>query len=136
VLARRALPDGGGGVMLHQRSEWTSTPAAGSPWQAAPRGVCIHWNGPPVAKAPALTLAADRRYHVDTKGWADIAYNLAVDQLGDVWIARGLDYRSSANGTSELNHQYVAVLALIGQGQEPTPAMLAGLRAARRLVLE
>jgi hypothetical protein len=102
------------------------------------RGAAIHWNGPAVPRSaltdPRNYLEGVRRYHTSTKGWSDIAYNLAVDQTGDVWVLRGLDHRSAANGGTTVNARYVAVLAILGEGQEPTDAMLAGLRHAAGMV--
>jgi hypothetical protein len=127
-------------VTVHPRSDWTGVRAADSnPFTPSEiRGTVIHWNGPAVPRSaltdPRNYLEGVRRYHTSTKGWSDIAYNLAVDQTGDVWVLRGLDHRSAANGGTTVNARYVAVLAILGQGQEPTAAVLAGLRQAAGMV--
>jgi hypothetical protein len=128
--------------VIRPRSDWTST-TSGCTTEFVPSevdGVAVHWNGTWVTLSPDAQLRADRNFHVNTRGWCDIAYNLAVDQNGDVWVCRGLDLRSSANGSLDSNRRYVAVVALLGQNadgsavQVPTPAMLDGLRKAVEIV--
>jgi len=121
---------------MHPRSDWTSTPAANAhPFDPSKvEGVAVHWNGPAVPQSaltdPRSYLEGVRRYHVNTPGWSDIAYNLAADQTGDAWDLRGLAHMSGANGDTDANTRFVAVLAILGQGQEPTEAMLDGIRFA------
>ena len=121
-------------MTLHPRSDWTSVPAANAhPFEPSQvKGLCVHWNGPPVPRSaftdPRAYLRALRRFHVNTNGWSDIAYNFAVDQTGDVWVLRGMRHRSSANGNLRVNARWVAVLAIIGQGQHPSSHMLGGIR--------
>lgn len=74
-----------------------------------------------------------RRYHVKNNGWSDIAYNLAVDNAGRIWDLRGLGHLSAANGDEDVNMKYLAIVALIGEGQKPTPEMLIGIRKAVRM---
>lgn len=128
-------------MTVHPRSDWTRVPAA----DAHPivpgsiEGAALHWNGPAVPKSalkdPRSFLEGVRRYHTGVKRWSDIAYNVAVDQLGDEWELRGLDHYSGANGTTYLNHRYLAVFFIIGEGQEPSPEMIAGgARAIARIL--
>jgi len=122
--------------MIRSRSDWTDTSPVGSSFEPRlVRGVAIHWQGVRVdpATPTADILRADRRYHI-SKGWRDIAYNLAVDLAGDLWIARGLERRSTANGSTESNRTHAALVALLGPGQQPSAAMLAGIRAGIALV--
>ena len=123
--------------MVHARSEWTTRPPRSTtPYVASEvKGAAIHWLGPPASNAdvPAL-LRGIQSFHMNTNGWSDVAYNLAVDQRGDVWVLRGLNVRSAANGNATVNRQYVAVVALLGQGQKPSADMMRGLRDAVMLV--
>lgn len=80
----------------------------------------------------ARFLEAIRRHHVHTNGWSDIAYQQAVDQRGRRWMLRGWGLRSAANGGTQANAGWGAVVALVGQGQEPTEDMLRGLADARQ----
>ena len=118
------------------RSAWTSVP----PRYVTPltpaevQGVAIHWNGPAVPNvSTAAYLRGIMNYH-RAKGWADVAYNFAVDQKGDLWELRGVRARSGANGSTSANRTHVAILACIGEGQRPTAAMLQGIRDAVALV--
>lgn len=117
---------------MHARSEWGAKP----PVNALPRfdhrlrGIAVHWNGPAVTGSTPAVLRADQRYHQETKGWSDIAYNLAVDQAGEIWEARGLGVRSGANGSTEANVTHGAVVCLLGEGQVPSHPMLQGLKLA------
>lgn len=120
------------------RSAWTSAPASRGALLVAPVGVAVHWNGPPVSAAAyrgdraavAAYLEAVRRLHTRTNGWSDIAYQAAVDSEGRLWTLRGWRRCSAANGDVIPNRRWGAILAVLGQGQEPTDAMLDGLRDA------
>jgi len=60
---------------------------------------------------PARILAA-QRYHMEEKGWLDIAYNHLFCRHGFVFVGRGFGVRSAANGTTEANDSYFAVCFL------------------------
>lgn len=123
------------------RSAWT-THAAAAPALLDPdevAGLAVHWEGTPVPAAVAKAvdeaavarhLEGIRRFHTEGRGWSDIAYQFAVDNQGRRWELRGWRLQSAANGDQLVNQRYGAVLALLGQGQAATPAMLDGLRDA------
>jgi hypothetical protein len=62
-------------------------------------------------------------YHMDTQGWSDIAYNLAVCEHGYIFEGRGKGKGSGANGTSDANHNYPSICALVGEN-DPQPTAL------------
>jgi hypothetical protein len=72
----------------------------------------------------ARALRGWQDYHMDDRGWSDIAYQVAVDMAGRAWNLRGLTFKSAANGDQTVNHQYGAILLVIGSGQTPTGAMI------------
>lgn len=123
---------------LLPRSAWTETGPASSGRLVRPVGLAVHWVGlavPPAVEraekaAVARYLEAIRRTH-RAKGWSDIAYQEAVDQAGRRWRLRGWELRSAANGDTVPNARFGAVVALIGQGQRPSHAMLRGLAESR-----
>lgn len=70
-------------------------------------------------------------YHMDTKGWADIAYNWVVCPHGYVFEGRGWGKRSAANGANGCNSVYHAVCYLGGDGDPFTDQAKAGFNACR-----
>lgn len=53
-----------------------------------------------------------QRFHQETRGWSDIAYNWLVCRHGVIYEGRGWGVRSAANGTDEGNDGYHAVCYL------------------------
>lgn len=119
-----------------ERAAWTTAPAAGDPLDPARvRGVALHWPGSaapigdPGREAVARRLEGYRRFHTTAgRGWADFAYNAAVDQAGRVWDGRGVGRRSAGNGAAGPNAEYLALLLLVGRGEDPSDAMRAAVR--------
>jgi hypothetical protein len=132
-------------VRILPRSAWTKTPRPADlvPLDADDvRGLALHWPGTtaPIGPASQTAIAARlegyRRDHVHTNGWADIAYQAAVDQAGRIWHLRGLANRSAANGDTGPNRHWGAVVVLVGPGEDLTPACLAALRHLWRIWLD
>lgn len=125
---------------IHPRSRWTSTrsdaPAARG---GEIVGVALHYPGTPGTiglesdQATAARLEGYRKQHVDVNGWSDIAYNVAVDQQGNLWTGRGVSRQAGANGTRAANRSRGAILALVGNDEEPSARMIAGILYAVRL---
>jgi hypothetical protein len=119
------------------RSAWGArAPKAGPGSLTVSRviGAVIHWPGT-ASKTPITSLAAVasalrgwQAYHMDTRGWSDIAYQVAVDQEGRAWMLRGLRTQSGANGNAELNEDYGAILLVLIAGEQPSAAMKATVR--------
>ena len=120
------------------RSAWGARPPEGktSLVRAEVDGIAIHWPGS--ARIDAAGDAGARRvasalrgwqdYHMDDRGWSDIAYQIAVDQAGRAWTLRGLNIRSGANGNSDVNRRYGAILLILGPGEQPSALMKATVR--------
>lgn len=96
-------------------------------------GWLIHYGGPPQR---ANTLAASiarwrswQQYHMGHHKWVDLAYTVGVDQIGNALAGRGFFVRTAANGTSDANGRYYAVAAILGEGETPSPEMIAALAA-------
>jgi hypothetical protein len=127
----------------HARSEWTSTGASGDTLPGTLlRGVAVHWPGtsqdvigdPGKAKI-AERLRHYRDYHVKTKGWRDIGYNIAIDQAGRVWMLRSTQWKGNLVGAHcaspanrDANREYVGVLLLLGDKESLSSAMVAAFR--------
>jgi hypothetical protein len=121
------------------RSAWNARPARGSTGlvPAAVDGTGIHWPGmaKPINAAGATgqarvasALRGWQSYHMDGRGWSDIAYQVAVDQAGRAWTLRGLNIRSGANGDADVNRRYGAILLILAPGEKPSAAMIGTVR--------
>ena len=128
-------------MVILPRSSWTKSGPARPVTRLVSSevfGIAVHWPGTagaigdPGQRAIAGRLEGYRTYHVDVRGWSDIAYNYAIDQAGRVWHLRGLAVRSAANGDEYVNRKYLAVLFLVGPGEHPTDAMLASFSDLRK----
>ncbi len=121
------------------RAAWGARPSRGaSPLVAAEvDGTALHWPG--MAKSidatgdagkarVASALRGWQDYHMDVRGWSDIAYQVAVDQAGRAWTLRGLTTRSAANGDADVNSRYGALLLVLAPGETPSEAMEATVR--------
>jgi hypothetical protein len=96
-------------------------------------GIAVHWPGTTDRHTTQADVAEALRgwqdYHMDGRGWSDIAYQVAVDQAGRAWTLRGLGVRSAANGDADVNRRYGALLLVLAVGEQPSAAMLATARA-------
>lgn len=122
--------------MTHfNRSEWGGRPPRDryrlDPLRVA--GVALHWPGTTKRLGSVAAVSGALRswqdYHMDVKGWSDIAYQIAVDQLGNTYGLRGLRYRSAANGDANVNAVHGAFLLVVAIGEAPSPAMVKTVRA-------
>jgi hypothetical protein len=113
------------------------------------QGFVIHHNGPPAncLNRPHSRCIqywnAVRSYHVDTRGWSDIAYSFGVCPHGTRFVGRGWDKPQFANGADVVgvdngkDSEWYTVLVFLGwepnaEGvpvdEEPTPQMVEGVR--------
>lgn len=96
-------------------------------------GVALHWPGilDPLTNVDQVcaALRSWQGYHMDVKGWSDIAYQVAVDQAGNTYGLRGLRYRSGANGDQTTNVMYGAFLLVVAIGEQPTGTMVKAVRS-------
>jgi hypothetical protein len=60
----------------------------------------------------AARVRGIQRYHMESQGWLDAAYNHVLCGHGFVFVVRGFGARSAANGTTEANDRYFAVCFL------------------------
>lgn len=110
---------------LVTRAQWGARPRKGSPTPLHPTGATAHWEGPHMGTFPHDTCPGKVRqiqaFHMDTRGWNDIAYNAVVCPHGYVYEGRGPGARSAANGTDTGNDNDAAVCYLGGEGDPFTP---------------
>lgn len=114
------------------RSDWGARPASYvKPLDYSQvRDLIVHYPGTasPIARDDESIRRALRGwqdYHIDKKGWSDLAYNVAVDQMGRVWEGRGYDRRDGA--TSGRGGTSMSILGMVANNEAPTEQMLAGI---------
>ena len=122
-------------MTIISRAEWGARQAHGGPGPLDPAqviGLAFHW---PAMSKPirgtanvARALRGWQAYHMDGRGWSDIAYQVAVDQDGDEYELRGLRTQSGANGDTDVNERFGAVLLILAPGEKPSKAMVATVR--------
>jgi hypothetical protein len=127
-------------MQILERKDWTSSRTPPGLARMRPDeviGLAVHWPGMTARTAPSARgavaglLEGWRRYHVDTRGWSDIAYPAAIDQEGRTWLLRGLHYRSAANGDQRVNRLWTAVVLIIGADEVPSDPMIDAVRRWR-----
>lgn len=84
-----------------------------------------HWNGPKVTVkgrtdwdhdvCPVL-LRGIQNFHMDSRGWNDIAYNFVECIHGIIFEGRGLNVWNGANGTNAGNRGSHALMWMAGEG--------------------
>lgn len=104
---------------LVKRSAWGARlPRGVTPLNPAQvKGVAVHYTGMDSDRVWDHAYCASRvrgiqRFHMDTRGWQDIAYNFLVCQHGYVFEGRGFGVRSAGQGTDAGNDGYHAVCFL------------------------
>lgn len=123
-------------MKLITRAEWGGR-AVNPPTNFTPErgGVTVHYAGNP---SPDLsthagcyaTWRASERYHIDTRGYAAIAYGFGACIHGYVFEGRGLHKRNAANGTDEGNQNYYSVQAMVGPDNPVTDGLLTAIADA------
>lgn len=113
--------------------------------------IVIHWGGltdpdgpdniPSEAEEAAI-MRGWQRYHIDTKGWFDIAYNTGVGNTGLTYRARGNNRSGATSGDWDgdgipTNHEGYAIVWIGGANGEPSPQALSSMgRIVRELMAD
>lgn len=96
------------------------------------RGVGIHWVGPSQGKWShdkcAGKVKGIQNFHMDSRGWADIAYSHLACPHGYIFEGRKWGTRTAANGTNDGNNYYHAICYLGGEGDPFTDAAKTAMR--------
>ncbi len=106
-------------MQLVTRGQWGARP----PRSVTPLDIdmaSVHWEGPRMGTFGHDECAAKMRgfqaFHMDSHGWADVAYNAVVCPHGHVFEGRGRGVRSAANGDANANSASYAVCYMGGEG--------------------
>jgi|ERR671925_23460 N-acetyl-anhydromuramyl-L-alanine amidase AmpD len=122
------------------RTQWRARPPTSSGVRLVRgdvRGVCLHWPGSSdVLRGDdvAAALRGWQRYHVEQRGWRDIAYNYACDQQGRIWTCRGVNLRGAANGSQVANGAYLSVVCVVAQAEPVSPELVTAMHLLIRYV--
>ena len=78
---------------VHLRTEWGARAMNGTPSYASSLKLAVvhhsaSGNTYTQAQVPSV-LRSIQAYHMDGRGWSDIAYNFVVDKFGTIWEGRG-----------------------------------------------
>lgn len=125
------------GVELLTRSEWGARARRSSTSVHPTFGCAGHWQGSTSAwpwdhSVCASIVRGIQRYHMDSRGWVDIAYNALTCPHGYAFEGRGRQVRSAAQGTTDGNNRALAVCDLAGPGVPLT----AGSKRAQRAAMD
>ncbi len=120
-------------MKLITRAQWGARAPRARPAEDFTGGTA-HWEGPHMGTFPHASCPAKIRgiqaFHMDARGWSDIAYNAVVCPHGYVFEGRGRNVRSAANGTNVGNDSDAAVCYLGGEGDPFTPEGAAAMADA------
>lgn len=130
-------------MAYYSRSSWTNVRKGGTTLAGTGRTmteIYIHYPGQPGTigiesfQATKNRLEGYRKQHKNANGWADFAYNLVVDQKGNIWEGRGIDKQSGANGGTRSNRSGQAILVLVGNNEAPSSLCVRGIQEAIRMI--
>jgi len=96
------------------------------------RGGCaVHWGGGRqninTHAGCIATWQAWQRFHMETRGWVDIAYTMGFCNHGYVFAGRGFGVRTAAQGTTDGNNRFYAFVWIGGEGQTVSKDALSAL---------
>jgi hypothetical protein len=113
------------------RAEWGARPPSSSPsYGSELKLAVVHHsataNGYTRAQVPSI-IRSIQAFHMDGRGWSDIAYNFVVDPWGGIWEGRagGVDELVTGAHAMGFNTNTVGIVGLgTFESTSPTPAML------------
>jgi hypothetical protein len=116
------------------RANWNAKPPKWKETIKTSKGMFIHYNGPAVNNAVLQGdyesvkrfLQGIQNFHMNTRGWPDIAYSWCVDSVGRIWELRGW----AVAGAHTLNHNWDshAIFLPLGGNQTPTKEQIASCK--------
>jgi N-acetylmuramoyl-L-alanine amidase len=104
--------------LVYRRTWGARSPVCKTPLKRSEvRGLAVHYSASNADEQADHANCASRvrgiqNYHMDAKGWCDIAYNFVVCKHGSIYQGRGWYNRSAAQGTNSGNDGYIAVCFL------------------------
>ncbi|MBI3936425.1 MAG: N-acetylmuramoyl-L-alanine amidase [Betaproteobacteria bacterium] len=128
-------------MKLVSRAEWGARPARDYVYlkTAELKGVAVHYSAFEGDRLDdhagcAARVRGIQNYHMDVRGWVDLAYSFIVCRHGYVFEGRGFGVRTAANGTSAGNDGYHAVCFLGADREGRDDVTPSGRRALREII--
>jgi hypothetical protein len=123
------------------RDQWDARPPTGRVALIASRlrGIGVHYSASDADGDHARCASRVRGiqdFHLDGRGWYDIAYSFLTCRHGTVYEGRGWGTRTAANGTDAANDAYHAVCFLGADRDGRDDVLPAGRRALADLIAE
>lgn len=128
---------------MESRSSWKARPPKYVNKGSMNKPSTGHWNGPTVKVGGKTTwdhskcaslIRGIQNFHMDSRGWADIAYNFIVCPHRVIFEGRGFNIWNGANGTNTANRTSHAIMWLSGEDNPFTDGEKAAFREAVKLV--
>lgn len=102
------------------RAEWGARAPRNRSGLPASRGNTVHYEGPHMGSFPHASCPTKVRgiqaFHMDSRGWSDVAYSTIVCPHGTIFDGRGFGVRTAAQGTNDGNNSSHAHCFLLGDG--------------------
>ena len=127
--------------MFITRAQWGARPPRRVSRSISPQGITVHWGGPSPWRNGigdhsqcAGLVRGWQNFHMDGRGWSDIAYNFVVCPHGHIFEGRWAGVRSAANGTNNGNYLSYAGCYLGGVGDPFTDEAKSGFNQAAQIL--
>lgn len=104
-------------MVIVGRKAWGARDSRGMSHNVRSGRFKVHWTVSCSASgldAEKQALQNIQNFHMNTRGWSDIAYNFVVGPSGRIYEGRGHGVRSAANGNTILNYQHQAIAVIAG----------------------
>jgi hypothetical protein len=109
---------------LVTRQQWGARPPKSVKTIASSEGIFVHYTVTPTGPDEAAIVRNVQAFHMDTRGWQDIAYSFLVGQSGNVYEGRGWGV---AGGHTEGWNSRSHAVCWIGNQETPSDAALAAI---------
>lgn len=109
-------------MSLFTRKDWKARPPRSVtqlPWNKVD-ALVIHYSAAASDELPdyAARVRGIQNYHMDSNGWADIAYNWLVSRTGDAFQGRGYGVMSAATLNNNGHTQAICFLGADAKGRD------------------
>lgn len=119
---------------FHSRAAWHARAPRSRTALRPTFGVTVHYEGVDLGAYShdrcAGLVRGIQAFHMDQRGWVDIAYSCLVCRHGETWEGRWAGVRTAANGTNAGNDAALAVCALLGPNDQVSDELVEGIAHA------